>query len=57
MDAIARLAHGGVGQPDDRERGQPGADVDLDPHLARVHPIDRERGDAGEHGPTVRGVA
>ena len=44
-------------RPDDRERRQPRADVDLDPDLARVDPVDRERGDAGEHELTVRGVA
>ena len=37
-DPVARLAHGRVAEADDRERGQPGADVDLDPHLARVAP-------------------
>ena len=46
---VARLAHGGVAQADDRERRQPGADVDLDPHLAWIDAVDRERGDAGEH--------
>ena len=30
LDALARLAHRRVGQPDDRERGQPRADVHLD---------------------------
>ncbi len=49
-DPLARLAHGAVAQPDDRERGQPGADVDLDGDAQRVHPADRESGGAGEHG-------
>jgi len=40
VDAVARLAHGGVPQPHDRKRGQPRADVNLDPHLARVDAID-----------------
>jgi hypothetical protein len=57
VDAVARLAHRGVGQPHDRECRQPGTDVDLDPDLAWVHPIDRECGDAREHAPTLRRLA
>ena len=47
--ALARLAHGRVGQPDERERRQPAADVDLDGDLAAVDALEREGGDAGEH--------
>ena len=47
--ALARLAHGGVAEADDGERRQPGTDVDLDPHLARIDPVDGERGGAAEH--------
>ena len=54
-DPVARLAHGRVAEADDRERRQAGADVDLDPHLAGIDPVDRERGDASEHGATLRG--
>ena len=50
-DPLARLAHRGVAEADDRERRQPAADVDLDPDLARLDPVDGERGDAGEHRP------
>ena len=46
--AVARLADGFVGEPDDRERGQPAADVGLDPHPARLDPVDSERVDARE---------
>ena len=53
--ALARLAHGAVGQPDDRERGSPLADVDLDRDLAAVDPLEGECGDAGEHAGTLGG--
>ncbi len=43
LNALARLTYGGVGETDDRECGQPGADVDLDGHVSRVQPFDRER--------------
>ena len=56
-DAVARLAHRGVAEPDDRERRQARADVDLDPHLARIDPVDGERRDAGEHASTLRRIA
>ena len=48
-DPVPRLAHSRVPEPNDRERGQAGADVDLDPHLARIDTVDRERRDACEH--------
>ncbi len=48
-DPVARLTHGGVAEPHDRERRQARADVDLDPYLTRVDAVDRERGQAGEH--------
>ena len=40
--ALARLAHGGVGQADDRERGQAAMDVDLDPDRAGLDAVQRE---------------
>ena len=49
MHALARLAHRGVAEADDRERRQAGAQVDLDGDAARVEAVDREGGDAGEH--------
>ena len=42
---LARLAHRLVGEPHDRERRQPGADVGLDPHPPRSTPVERE----GDH--------
>ena len=48
-DPVSRLPHRGVSEADDRERRQAAADVDLDRHLPRIDPVDRERGDAREH--------
>ena len=53
LHALARLAHGAVAEPDDREGGQAGAQVDLDGDAPRVEAVDREGGDAGEHGGTL----
>ena len=47
--AIARLAHRGVGETDDRERRQPGADVDLHGHRARLQPLDRKSERSRQH--------
>ena len=52
---VARFAHRGVAEADDREGRQPAADVDLDPHLARIDAVDGEGGDTREHAVTVRG--
>ncbi len=54
--AVARLAHRGVGKADDRERGQPRADVHLDGHRPRVELFDRERARSGEHGASLSGA-
>ena len=48
-DPLARLAHGLVGEPHDRERGQALPDVGLHPDPPSVDPVDREGRDAGEH--------
>ena len=48
-DPVARLPHRRVPEADDRERGQAAADVDLDPDVTRIDPVDRECGDAREH--------
>ena len=42
-DALARLAHRRVDEPDDRKRRQPTAHVDLDGHVSRPQAVDRER--------------
>ena len=47
---LARLAHGGVGEPDDGVRGQAGGDVDLDGDGLAVDPDERCTADRGEHG-------
>ena len=52
--ALARLAHGAVGQADDREVGQARAHVDLDRDAPRIESVDGEGGDAGEHGGHAR---
>ena len=46
---FARLAHGGVGQPDDVVRGQPRRDVDLDGDDLAVDAEQRRAGDRSEH--------
>src|SRR5205807_10381625 len=43
LHANTRLAYGRVGQADDRERGQPGADVHLNRYAEHLQPVDRER--------------
>ena len=48
-DALARLAHRLVGEPDHGERGQAEPDVGLDPDPPRVHALDGEGDDPGEH--------
>ena len=52
--ALARLAHRPVAEAHDREVGQARADVDLDGDPPRLEAVDRERGDAGEHGRHAR---
>ena len=47
---LARLAHGGVGQADDREAGQAAVDVDLDPDRAGGDAVEGEGSGRGEHG-------
>jgi len=49
VHALARLANGGVAAPDDRERGQAAAQVDLHGDAARGKSVDREGGGAGKH--------
>ena len=49
-DALARLAHRGVGQTDDLVRGQTGRDVDLDGDGLPVDADERGAADRGEHG-------
>jgi hypothetical protein len=53
-DTLARLAHRPVGEADDGEVREAGADVDLDSDAARLEAVDRERGDAGEHARHAR---
>ena len=48
-DALAGLAHSGIGEADDREAGQPWAHVDLDGHVPCAESFDRERVRAGQH--------
>ena len=48
--ALARLAYGAVGEPDDREAGQAGAHVDLHGDAPRLEAVDGEGDHAGEHG-------
>jgi len=49
-DPLARLAHGAIGEADDREVRQAGADIDLDGDVSRLEAVDREGADASEHG-------
>jgi hypothetical protein len=44
---LARLAHRRIGQPDDHERGQARADIDLDGHPLHLQRLDRERMGSG----------
>ncbi len=57
LDALPCLTYGCVGQPDDRERGQTGPDVELDQHVPRQRALDRERVRLGKHGPEKLGRA
>jgi hypothetical protein len=50
VHALARLAHGRIGESDDRERWQARPDVDLDGYVARIETVDRECVCAGENG-------
>ena len=51
---LARLAHRGIGEADDRERGQAAAaNVDLDLHPPAVDAVDGEGCDASGHRATV----
>ncbi len=56
-DPVARLPHRRVPESDDRERRQAAADVDLDPDLAGIDPVDRECGEPREHQVNVRTAA
>ena len=47
--AIARLAHAGVGKPDDGEAGEPVGGIDLDVEHAGLEPQGGGGVDAGEH--------
>src|SRR5688500_10771262 len=47
---LARLAHGGVGEADDVEAGQPARDVDLDRHELGLETPQRAGGHAGKPG-------
>lgn len=49
VHSLPRLPHCRIPQADDRERGQTGANVDLDPDLAGIHTVDREGAYACEH--------
>ncbi len=49
-DAVARLAHRRVGQPDDGKAGETGRDMNFDEHRATVHPVEGGRGYASQHG-------
>ena len=55
LDAVSRLPHGGVAEAHDRERRKSGADVDLDPDVARIDAIDRECRHSCEHASKLRG--
>ena len=48
-DPFARLLERGVGQPDDREPGQPGRDIDLDPDEPAIEAVERRGWDDGQH--------
>ena len=47
---LARLAHGPVGEADQRERGEPCTHVDFDGDALAGNPLEGKGGDAGEHG-------
>src|SRR5438093_688364 len=53
FDAIAALAHAGIGQADHRERGQTERHVDFDVHRTRLHAEDGGRTQRGEHARTL----
>ena len=52
-DALARLAHGGVGQPDEREGRQASVDVDLDVDGYGVDAVESQCSRSGEHQATL----
>ena len=54
VDALARFPHGRIGAPDDRERRQARAQVDLDGDSPRGEAVDRKGRDAGKHGPDAK---
>ena len=56
-NALARLAHRGVRQPDERERGQPAVHVDLDVDLARGDADHGEGASDGEHAARLGAAA
>ena len=56
-DPFAGLLDRGVGQPDDREAGQPGGDVHLDPDEPPVEPMERGGRDDSQHGATLAALA
>jgi len=55
-DAIARLAHGAVGQADGGGLRQPGRDVDLDVDHQCLDAAERTRADASQHGLSLPGA-
>jgi hypothetical protein len=48
-DAVAGLEHGGVAEPHHGDRGEPAADVDLDPHRVGDQADQRGGRQPGEH--------
>lgn len=50
MNAFSCLANGAIAETDDRERGKPRAQIDLDRDVARLEARDGEGGDVSEHG-------
>ena len=54
LDALARLGHGAIAEPDDGEGRQPAAQVGLDDDRPGVESVEREGRDAGEHGGEAR---
>ena len=55
-DALARLAHGGVGQPDEREGRKAAVDVDLDVDRNGIDAAEGKGSRPGEHRPKLGGV-
>src|SRR5689334_11530398 len=56
-DTFARLLQRGVREPDDREPGQTGRDVDLDQDQPAVEAVERGGRDDGQHVPSLRSSA